>query len=674
MSDLVKVLLVAAPTLWTCAGVTVFLLPRTRFRIGLVAALGCLGSVSIAVAGAAVLGGAPIALVASIGSWHGLGSASIRVDALSAFFLALTGVVSGLLFLGRTGTLSQSRARLPVAGLAALLISIEIVFIADNAFVFLLGWESLAVSFYLLVVAGYQGPRDAGSAAYWTMSMAKLSGASVLGAFLLLGSAAKSLDFSAMRATAAHAGHPLIDGVLLLSLLGFGIKMAILPAQSWLPRAYPSAPVGVPAFLAAVGLNAGFYGFIRVTSFLPAGSVWWGSLVVLIGSITAFAGITYAAVQADLKALIAYSSIENAGVIMTAIGTAMIGRATGIPLLAGLGLVTALLQTTVHAVSKAGLFLCADAIERHTTTTDMERLGGLVRPLPWIALVFIVCAAALVGLPPTGGFPSEWLVLETLMQGFRTGVLVSQVTMAIAGALLALTAAIAGVAFVKAVFATFLGMAREQRPAITLGRSILVGAGGLAILSLVAGVAVPWLIPPLARAARAADAPDISASVAPGNYLIEPAFPHFASIAPTQITLVLVCFAVLLVVGGNAIRNRSIKTLRTPVWNSGAVTAQPRTQYTPTAWSNPMRVVFDTFLRTRRSRRASGPTLWPVGVHYSSQIPPLIDDWLILPLTRFMQSIGSVLQRLQSGHLSRYLLYVLAVIVILLLAVPRLVR
>lgn len=674
MSLLVKVMLIVAPVLWVCMPLAVFSLPRSRFRIGLIAAFGTSGSVAAAIAGISMLTGSHEVITASIGSWQGLGTAGVRVDALSGFFLALTGVVSALLFVGRTGTLSQSRGRLPVAGLATLMIALEVVFIANNAFLFLLGWEGLAIAFYLLVVAGFQGPREATSAAFWTMSMMKVSGAAVLGAFILLASDARSLDFSIMQRLALHAGQPLIDGVFLLALVGFGIKVALLPVQSWLPRGYPAAPVGIPAFLAAVGLNAGFYGFIRVMSFLPAGPVWWGSIVVLIGSITALGGIVYAAVQTDLKALIAYSSIENAGIIMTAIGTAMIGRATHLALLTGLGLVTALLQITIHAVSKAGLFLCADAVERHTTTTDMERLGGLVSSLPWITVMFIGCAATLTGLPPTGGFPSEWLALETLMQGFRIGALLPQVVMALAGALLALTAAVAGIAFVKALFATFLGIPREHRPDIRVRHTVVIGSAGLALLGVAIGIGIPWVIPSLARAAAAAGSANVDRSVSAGNYLIEPAFAHFASIAPTQVALVLCCYVGLVIIVGWTVRNRSIKTVRTPVWNSGLVPFDSRTQYTPTGWSNPTRVVFDTFLRTVRTRQARGPRLGPVGVRYSSHVPLLIDQYFVIPVVHTAERIGSVLQRLQSGHLSRYLFYLLAVIVVILLVVPAVVR
>jgi hydrogenase-4 component B len=674
VTTLIEAMLIAAPVAWVAAGLAVFMLPRSTARIRVVALFGTLGSSALAVTGITSLTQPHEVMTVVLGSWQGLGSANLRVDAFSGFFLALTGVTSSVLFIGRVGTLGRTRGRLPVAGLAILLIALELVFIAANGFLFLLGWEALALSFYVLVVANYRGPREATSAAYWTMAMAKLSGACILGAFVLLFAASHSLDFSSFPRAVMHAGQPLIDGIFVLAFLGFGIKTALLPVQSWLPRAYPAAPVGVPAFLAAVGLNAGFYGFIRILSWLPAGPIWWGSLVVLIGSVTAVVGILYAAAQNDLKRLIAYSSIENAGMIMTGIGTSMIGRSAGLPLLVGLGLVAALLQMTVHTVSKAGLFLCADGIERHTETTDMERLGGLAKTVPGVAAAFMVCSAALVGLPPTGGFASEWLMLESLMQGFRTQALLSQVVMAIAGALLALTAAVAGIAFVKATFATFLGVQREHRPVIRLGRMVAISAGVFAAMSLAVGIAIPWIVPTVANAAAAAGSTNVGGHISTGQYLIEPAFAKFSSIAPTQIALVLLGFGTLIVIIGYIVRNRKVQNKRTPVWNSGAVPFQANTQYTPTGWSNPTRVVFDSVLHTRRSSHLRGPHLARFGVRYSSQVPLLIDEYVILPIARGAQAIGSALQRLQSGHLSRYLFYVLGVLVLSLLVVPLVVR
>lgn len=670
MIGLATGLLAVAPLGWLLAAAVVFVLPRNTARMGVVALFGAAGSAALAAAGflALQLGDTTISL--ELGQWQGVGRAALSLDPLSGYFLLVTGAVAALLFIARPGILPTLRGRVPPFALALLLISLEIVFVADNVFVFLVGWEGLAISFYLTVVAGYRHRPDAQSAAYWTMGMAKVGGAAVLSAFLVMAANAGGFDFEALRTHAQSLGGLAAAAAFVLALAGFGVKIAIVPLQSWLPRAYPTAPNGAAGFLAAVGLNAGFYGLIRTFSMLPAGPTWWGSSLVLIGAVTALAGILYATAQTNLKALIAYSSIENAGIISSAIGVYLIGRAVHEPPLVGLGLVAALFQIAVHSVAKAGLFVVADGVERHAETTDMEKLGGLIRTVPALSIVFLVCAATIIGLPLTGGFPSEWLVLEMMMQGFRTGQLVPEVTMALAGTLLALTAAVAGIAFVKAYFATFLGFSRSHRPAVKVGASTIVGGGALALCGIGLGVTAPWFAGWLGVAAHAAGAPDVSRDLSTGHLLIEPVFPKFASISPTELGIVIPAFAVLLLLLGAAVANRRLAVVRTPVWNSGAVEPGPRTQYTATGWSNPTRVVFDTVLRTRRTRRARGLELAPKTVEYSSRVPAIVDQWLVLPLSRRTLRLAQGLRAVQSGSLSRYLFYILAVLVVVLLLVP----
>lgn len=674
MTDAWLALLVVAGTLWCLAAALVFPLPRGRLRMTLIAGVAALGSAACAVAGSLALA-TPGATTLTVGSVQPLGVLQVGEDGLTGYFLLVTGAVSALLFAGRPGTLANLRGKVPIVALAVLMLGLVLVLIARDVFLFLTGWEALAVSFYLVVSAGYHRDDRAGSAAYWTMGMAKLGGAAILAAFVVLAVRAHGIGFQQLGQAAAHVPEPVAGAVLLLAIAGFGIKMAMLPLQSWLPRAYPVGPTGTPAFLAAVGLNAGFYGFVRVVlGFLPAGPAWWGSAVVLLGAITAVLGILYATVQADLKALVAYSSVENAGIIVAAFGAAMIGRAAGLPLLVSLGLVTALLQITVHAAAKAGLFLCADGVERHAETTDMERLGGLARRLPGLATVFLLCAASLVGLPPLGGFVSEWLVLETLMQGFRVGSLVPEVAVALAGTLLALTAAIAGIAFVKAFFATFLGFPRSHRAAVRVGRSTLLGGAGLALAGVATGVAAPWFVPLLDPALASVGAAPVGPRVSTGALLIAPVFADFSSISPTEIAIVLPAFGLLLVLLLVMTRNRRVPLRRTSVWASGSVPGQARTQYTPTAWSNPTRVVFDAALRTRRVLRRRGPELAPVGVRYSSRVPAAVDEWLVLPGARALLRLVGWLQGLQSGSLARYLSYMLAALVMVLVTVALLVR
>lgn len=674
MTSAILILLAAAAVAWACAPIPVAVVRHTGVRAALVAALGATGSAACAAAGIlAIIARQGDAVTLVLGTWQGLGDASLGIDALSGYFLALTGAVSALLFIARSGTLPVLRGPLTIAALCGLLISLETLFVADNAFFFLAGWEGLSVTFALVVASGYRRNVAAADAAQWTLGMTKLGGAAVLACFLCLAAGTHSFAFASFRDHGGELPTGLADAVLVCAVVGFGVKLAIVPLQSWVPRAYPSAPAGAPAFLAAVALNAGFYGLVRVLSFLGGASGWWGLLILLTGAMTALVGALWAAVQTDLKALISYSSIENVGIILCGIGASVVGTAWHISTLAGLGLVAAFFQIAVHTVAKAGLFVGADAVERHTGTVDMERLGGMARHLPGTAAVFAVVAATIIGLPPLGGFPSEWLTLETLMQGFRVDSLAARVSLAVAGALLALTAAVAGIAFVKAFFATFLGVARRQRPAVPVGRmAIGVGGGGLALMALGLGVAAPWVTLGLGRAAAASAVGDVSSQIATGNLLLEPAFAHFSSIAPTELAIVVPVFAGVLVLLGVLMRNRRVPAVvRTPVWNCGDVPHTARTQYTPTGWSNPTRVVFDSLLRTRRQRTVAGDPLAPAPVvHYRSRVPAPLDEYLVIPIVHATMRLARWSQGLQSGSLAQYLLYVLVVLAAVLLVLP----
>lgn len=670
IDEAILVLLLLAPLAWLLSPALVVALPRGPVRLVLVVVAGVLGSLACGVAGVLAMLQHPVVTTLSLGSWQGLGDAGVRIDAVSGYFLAITGGTSALLFIARAASLPHLRGRLHITALAGLLVSVETLLVADNAFFFLCGWEGLAITFYVIVASGYRQHVGATDAARWTLGMTKLGGAAVLAAFLALSAGTGSFSFAVFHSAGPHLAVGLADAVFVCAFVGFGVKMAMLPLQSWLPRAYPAAPTGAPAFLAAVALNAAFYGLIRVLSFLDGGPIWWGLTILLTGAVTALLGILYAATQTDLKTLVAYSSVENVGIILCGIGAAAVGRSAGLPLLAGLGMVTAFLQIAVHTVAKAALFVCADAVERHAGTTDMERLGGLVRQLPAVTGVFFVAAATIIGLPPLGGFASEWLTLETLMQGFRIPSLGAQVSFAVAGALLALTAAVAGLAFVKAAFATFLGMARGHRPAVRVHLANPLGGAGLALLGAGLGIASPWVVIGLGRAAAAVAVPDVSSSVSTGSLLIEPAFAHFSSIAPTEMAIVVPAFAVALLAVGAVLRNRSASVVRTPVWSSGSVPAQARTQYTPTAWSNPLRVVFDTVLRTRRRRTVDGPPLAPRAIRYSSAVPSIIDERLVQPLVDAVSRLARLAQGLQSGSLAQYLLYILVVLAAVLLLAP----
>ena len=361
-------------------------------------------------------------------------------------------------------------------------------------------WEISALVIYALVAVRYQ-EEEASRAAELTLTLTKLGGAAVLAGFLLLAATAGSFSFAALT-TLGPAQDAALRGVcFLLFFVGFGVKAAIVPMQTWLPRAYGQSTAESAGLLAAVALNLAFYGMLRTWfDLLGDPAVWWAVVALLAGSVTALLGILGGIVQGRLREFIAYSSIENAGIIVTALGVALMGSAEHQSGLLGLGLVAATFQITAHSVAKAGLFTAAAAVERSAGTDDMDRLGGLYRVLPVASVGALFGAAALSALPPFSGFASEWMTFEGLMQGFRVGGTGAHLAMALAGALLALTAGLTALAFVRAIGITFLGLPREPELQPQRDRKLRSIAGGvLAAGSLAIGVAAPWVVEVLER-------------------------------------------------------------------------------------------------------------------------------------------------------------------------------
>jgi hydrogenase-4 component B len=402
-------------------------------------------------------------------SWLPFGHAGVQVDSLAGLFLIITGLVSAPLFLA-TRTAGPRLAH-PLRPL--LVLCVIGVIVVDNVFEFLILFELTVVAIYALISVRYADPR-AQRAAALTLTLAKLGGGAVLAGMVLLGVQAGTFSFEQL----VHAGPNVSSATrgvcFALLFAGFAVKAALIPLQTWLPGAYAGTDADSSGFVAAVSLNVAFYAMLRVWfGFLGHPAVWWAVVALLIGALTALIGILGGVLQRELRVFVAYSSIENAGLIVADLGLALMGKAQHQPGLVGLGLIAATFQIVAHSFAKAGLFAAVATVEHGTGTSDMERLGGLYRALPAAATATLAGGAALAALPPFSGFVSEWLGLEGLMQGFRVAGTGSHLAIAIAGAMLALTAGLAALAFVRAIGMTFLGMPRDRtitaRP-IPLGR------------------------------------------------------------------------------------------------------------------------------------------------------------------------------------------------------------
>jgi hydrogenase-4 component B len=387
----------------------------------------------------------------------------VRLDSLSAFFLMVIAGASAGVSAFAAGYFRQGEGTPP--GLLCLeyhvfLASMAMVVLSDDAYAFMVMWETMALSSFFLVIANHRIP-EIRQAGYLYLLIAHIGAIGILLCFGVLQANTGDYTFANMRAQS----HTVLWASIafLLALFGFGAKAGLLPLHVWLPEAHPAAPSPVSALMSGVMLKTAVYGVLRVTFDLLHVQVWWwGVLLLALGLATALFGVVFSAAQVDMKRLLAYSSIENIGLLFAAIGLAVLFSAFGMRPMAALALTAALYHVASHAFFKSLLFVGTGAVLHATGERSLGKLGGLIRYMPWVTWLTLVGALACAGLPPLGGFVSEWLLLQSFL--FTPGLPSSFLNMLIpvVAAMIALVAALSGYVMVKFFGVVFLGQPREE--------------------------------------------------------------------------------------------------------------------------------------------------------------------------------------------------------------------
>src|SRR6266404_814852 len=385
----------------------------------------------------------------------------LRLDALSAFFLLLLGATAAGISVFSAGYFRASEGSAP--GLLCLqyhtfLAAMACVLIADDAYVFMVAWETMALASFFLVTTDHRIP-EIRRAGFLYLLIAHIGALAILLCFGVLQGDTGDYSFGSMRSVTLQAAWPSI--AFLLALAGFGAKAGLLPLHIWLPEAHPAAPSPVSALMSGVMLKTAIYGLLRVTFDLLNGQLWWWGVVALVfGLASALFGVIFATVQTDMKRLLAYSSIENIGIIVAGIGLTILFKSYDKTLLAALTLTATLYHALNHAFFKSLLFLATGAVLHATQERSLGKLGGLIHRMPWVAWLTLVGALAIAGLPPLNGFVSEWLLLQSFL--FADQIPHSFINMLIpmGAALVALCAALAGYVIFTFLGVIFLGHSR----------------------------------------------------------------------------------------------------------------------------------------------------------------------------------------------------------------------
>jgi hydrogenase-4 component B len=592
--------------------------------------------------------------------------AHFRLDALSAFFLIvvnLGGAAASLFGLGYGHHESAPHRVLPF--FPAFLAGMNLVVLADDAFSFLLCWEFMSLVSWALVMAHHREPGNA-RAGFVYLVMASFGTLALLLAFGLLAGPAGDYGFAAIRA-APHTPYAAAL-VLILMLLGAGSKAGLVPLHVWLPLAHPAAPSHVSALMSGVMTKVAIYGFVRVVFDLLGPPVWSASVIVLfLGSVTAVMGILYAMMEKDLKRLLAYSTIENVGIIFVALGLALAFEANGLKLAAALAFTAALFHVLNHSLFKSLLFFGAGAVLTSTGERDMDQLGGLIHRLPFTSFAVLVGCVAISALPPFNGFVSEWLLFQAVLQSLELPQWALKIMVPAVGAMLALAAALVAACFVKAYGVTFLGRPRSvaAETAVEVDRYSLSAMFALAALCLLAGILPGPVIDALAP---------ITIEIVGGRMPIQ-ADQGWLSIAPIAesrssynglLVMLFIVFSATL--AASIIHRFASRALRRgPAWGCGFSDAVPAAQYSSESFAQPIRRVFGAFVFHARDHVDMPPPGDIRPARLRIELHDLIWEGLYEPIVVAVGWSSERLNRLQFLTIRRYLSLVFATLVTLLL-------
>ena len=663
-------LLLALPMVLLAAGVYAVIAARQSNSSRIVYSISLAVSTVALVAVLAYLmsGQQPETLQLPIGlPWLG---AHFRLDALAAFFLIvinLGNAVASLFALGYGQHEKAPERVLPF--FPAFLAGMNLVLLADDAFAFLFAWEFMSLSSWALVMAHHQESANV-RAGYLYLVMACFGTLALLLAFGVLAGPGGGYDFDAIRA--GHATPGLAALVLILALIGTGSKAGLVPLHVWLPLAHPAAPSHVSALMSGVMTKVAVYGFIRIVFDLLGEPVawWWGGIVLALGGVTAVLGVLYALMQHDLKRLLAYHTVENIGIIFIGLGLALAFQGNQMYASAALALTAALFHVLNHSLFKSLLFLGTGAVLTATGERDMDHLGGLIHPMPWTALAFLIGAAAISALPPLNGFVSEWLTFQAILISPELPQWLLKFLVPAVGALLALSAALAAACFVKAFGISFLG--RPRSPVAAQARetdrysltAMFILAGLCVVAGILPGLVVDGLGPVVGL---------INGSIQLTAQHNQPwlTLVPIVDVKSSYNGLLVLLFmaisgmlAALLIhrLGSSAVR-------RGPAWDCGFPDASPATQYTAGSFAQPIRRVFGSVVFQARERVTMPPPgdLRPAKIEVRMRDP--IWDVGYAPIAAAVVAVSTRFNYLQYLTIRRYLGLVFGALVLLLLGV-----
>jgi hydrogenase-4 component B len=624
--------------------------------------LGAIFSLALAATGLWALGDAASHAVLPLGL-PGL-PLHLSLDPLSAFFLILLGGASfgvSLFSAGYFKSMPGNTLGLLCFEYHLFLAGMALVLLAGDAYMFMVAWETMALSSYFLVTTDHHIP-DIRKAGYLYLLIAHVGAIAILLGFGVMqgGHGIGAYTFAAMRA--AHLSVFWSSAVFLLALFGFGAKAGLLPLHVWLPEAHPAAPSPVSALMSGIMLKTAIYGILRVTfDLLGAQQWWWGVLALALGLITAIFGVMFAAVQGDMKRLLAYSSIENIGLLLVGVGLTIIFHVYGKDALAALSLTAMLYHSLNHAFFKSLLFIGTGSILHATGERNMGRMGGLIHHMPWVAALMLVGVLSISGLPPFNGFVSEWLLLQAFL--LSPGLPNSYINMLIpvAAGVIALAAALAAYVMVKFYGIIFLGRPRGETTAQPhdAGLRERIGMGWLAFGCVALGLAPVYVVQRIDLVTQTLIGRGLG-NAAPGWLFLTPVDTDRASYSPVLFLLAVSGVMLVTILLVHYFYHGRLR--RGSAWDCGFPAQTARMQDTAEGFGQPIRRIFEPFFRIESEL----PSAFDAHPQYRGRSEDRIWYALYLPIRRVTEKLSSWVALLQHGRIHLYLTYTFVTLVVLL--------
>ena len=631
-----------------------------------------LGSVAGGIFSSLVLmGGQTVSYAAN--SAFPLLSFNIQVDQLAALFVLLICFVAFFCSLFGLSYAKSFHGRYNLGALGLFynlfIAAMLLVVVAANGLFFLLAWEIMALASYFLVVYDRQDPKNV-KAGFLYLVMTHIGTACLLVAMAIMFSYAHSFDFAAFK-EAAPAMPDLAKGaVFILAFVGLGTKAGVIPMHIWLPAAHPAAPSHVSALMSGVMIKTGIYMMLRLfIDILQPIPMWWGVVVLIAGAIACVMGVLYALTEHDIKRLLAYHSIENIGIILLGLGSALVFSALGQPLLVTLSLAAALFHTVNHAIFKALLFLSAGSVVHAMHSRNIEDYGGLIKYMPLTALFFLIGSMAISALPPLNGFYSEWLTFQALFEGINSGNALVMVMMLAAVAALALTGGLALACFVKAFGATFLARPRTAKVAHAKEATgwMVAAMGGMAVACVALGVGSGYVVPVLQGISQ-----QIAHLTVATISAVQPAVVvsgTTASVSAPFLAVALASVGVGVWLVTRYVVNRRQKVTIDLTWDCGT-NLTPRMEITSTGFARSIVMIFKKVLKPTKNYEleyddgASRYTPATRTLHLG--INDIYRKRFYHPIHNFAHALSARTKTVHNGNINLYLLYIFAVLVLTL--------